>query len=161
MRFGFVTRFTEHLINYFYGPEQFFKHRQLCIHSKTSGHFYATRRFITVCTKALHWYLSSARSIQSIQAHPRSILILSTPYVFVFLVVSFLLASTPISYMYSFPPHSCYMPCSFYELIILGELYKLWSSSLRSPLQRPVPTFQLQNIMSIFLSLGCLSNEPV
>jgi hypothetical protein len=40
--------------------------------------FYGTRRFITVFTRALHWSLSSARSIQSITSHPislRSILI--------------------------------------------------------------------------------------
>jgi hypothetical protein len=44
--------------------------------------FYGTRRFITVFTRALHWFLSWARSIQSIPSHPislRSILILSTP----------------------------------------------------------------------------------
>jgi hypothetical protein len=43
--------------------------------------FYGTRRFITVFTRALHWSLSWARSIQSIPPHPtslRSILILST-----------------------------------------------------------------------------------
>jgi hypothetical protein len=43
--------------------------------------FYGTRRFITVFTRALHWSLSWARSIQSIPSHPislRSILILST-----------------------------------------------------------------------------------
>jgi hypothetical protein len=33
-------------------------------------------------------------------------------YILVFLVVSFLLASPPISYMHSFSPHSIYMPCS-------------------------------------------------
>jgi 3-methyladenine DNA glycosylase/8-oxoguanine DNA glycosylase len=32
--------------------------------------FYGTRRFITVFTIALHWSLSCARSIQSIQSHP-------------------------------------------------------------------------------------------
>jgi hypothetical protein len=40
--------------------------------------FYWTRRFITVFTTVLHWSLSWATSIQSIQAHPislRSILI--------------------------------------------------------------------------------------
>jgi hypothetical protein len=44
--------------------------------------FYKTRRFITVFTRALHWSLSWARSIQSIPSHPislSSILILSTP----------------------------------------------------------------------------------
>jgi hypothetical protein len=32
--------------------------------------FYGTRRFITVFTRALHWSLSTARSIQSIPSHP-------------------------------------------------------------------------------------------
>jgi hypothetical protein len=43
--------------------------------------FYGTRWFITVFTRALQWFLSWARSIQSIPPHPislRSILILST-----------------------------------------------------------------------------------
>jgi hypothetical protein len=43
--------------------------------------FYGTRRFITVLTRALHWSLFWARSIQSIPFHPislKSILILST-----------------------------------------------------------------------------------
>jgi hypothetical protein len=43
--------------------------------------FYWTRRFIVVLTRARHWSLFSARSIQSVPPHPislRSILILST-----------------------------------------------------------------------------------
>jgi hypothetical protein len=43
--------------------------------------FYGIRKFITVFTRALHWSLSWARSIQSIPSHPislRFILILST-----------------------------------------------------------------------------------
>jgi hypothetical protein len=32
--------------------------------------FYGTRRFITMLTRALHWFLSWARSIQSIPFHP-------------------------------------------------------------------------------------------
>jgi hypothetical protein len=43
--------------------------------------FYGPRKFITAFTRALHWSLSWARSIQSIPSHPislRSILILST-----------------------------------------------------------------------------------
>jgi hypothetical protein len=43
--------------------------------------FYWTRRFITVFTRALTWFLSWARSIQAIPSHPislRSTLILST-----------------------------------------------------------------------------------
>jgi hypothetical protein len=39
--------------------------------------FYGTRRFITMFTRALHWSLSWARSVQSIPSHP-CILILST-----------------------------------------------------------------------------------
>jgi hypothetical protein len=35
--------------------------------------FYGTRRFITVFTRALHWSLSWARSIQSIPSHPISL----------------------------------------------------------------------------------------
>jgi hypothetical protein len=33
---------------------------------------YGARRFITVFTRAIHWSLSSARSVQSIQPHPLS-----------------------------------------------------------------------------------------
>jgi hypothetical protein len=67
-----------------------------------------------VFTRALHWSLSWARSIQSTPFHPislRPILIYPPTYVLFFLVVSFLLASPPISYMHSSSPHSCYMPC--------------------------------------------------
>jgi hypothetical protein len=57
--------------------------------------------------------LSRASLVQSIPPHPislRSILLLSTSYVFVFVVVSFLLAFPSISYMHSYSLHSCYMP---------------------------------------------------
>jgi hypothetical protein len=37
---------------------------------KNFPRFYGTRRFITVITRALHWSLSSARSMQSIPSHP-------------------------------------------------------------------------------------------
>jgi hypothetical protein len=57
-------------------------------------------------------------------------------------VVSFLLAFSPISYMQSSSPHSCYMPCPSHppwldHSNIFGEEYKLWSSSC-SFLQPPV-----------------------
>jgi hypothetical protein len=35
--------------------------------------FYGIRRFITIFTRALHWSLSWARSIQSIPSHPISV----------------------------------------------------------------------------------------
>jgi hypothetical protein len=54
--------------------------------------FYRTRRFITVFTRALHWSLSWARSIQSIPSYLSKVhLILSTHLRLVCLVFSFLL----------------------------------------------------------------------
>jgi hypothetical protein len=50
-------------------------------------------------------------SIPSLPTSVRSILILFIHLVLVFLVVSFLLVSPPISHMHSSSPHSCYMPC--------------------------------------------------
>jgi hypothetical protein len=70
--------------------------------------YYGTWRFITVFTRALHRSLSWARQIQFIPLHRislRSILSLSI-YVLVFLVVSFLLAFPPTSYMHSSSPHA-------------------------------------------------------
>jgi hypothetical protein len=49
-------------------------------------------------TGALHWSLSSARSIQSIPPHPVS-------------KIHFTIIHPPMSYMHSSSPHSCYMPC--------------------------------------------------
>jgi hypothetical protein len=102
--------------------------------------FNGTRRFITVFTRALHWSLFWARSIQSTPSHCTSLkspplvpilsqidpvhaipLYLSNIYfniVSIFLVVSFLLASPSISYMHSSSPHSCYMPCPSHPLLI-------------------------------------------
>jgi hypothetical protein len=68
--------------------------------------FYGTRSFNTVFTRALHWSLSWAISIQSNPSHPISL----RSKVLVFPAVSFLLAFPPISYMHSSSPHSCYMP---------------------------------------------------
>jgi hypothetical protein len=74
--------------------------------------FYGTRMFITVFTRALHWSLFWARSIQSIPSHPislRSILTLATHLRLGLPSVLFLLAFPPISYMHS--SHLCYIPC--------------------------------------------------
>jgi hypothetical protein len=66
---------------FFSGAESSLRSCKLCSHSRTSPAFYGTRRLVTVFTRAIHWSLSWARSIQSIASHlisPRSILILST-----------------------------------------------------------------------------------
>jgi hypothetical protein len=68
----------------------------------------------TVFTRALHWSISWARSIQSISSHfifLRSILILSAHLRLGLTSGLFLLAFPPISCMNSSSPHSCYMPC--------------------------------------------------
>jgi hypothetical protein len=57
-----------------HGAEPFLSSRQLYSYSRTSQHFYGTRRLITVFTRALHWSLFTARSIQSIPSHPISLI---------------------------------------------------------------------------------------
>jgi hypothetical protein len=44
----------------------------------------------------------------------------------VFLVVSFLLAFPPISYMKSSSPHSCYMPCPLHPPWLHCTLITWW-----------------------------------
>jgi hypothetical protein len=83
--------------------------------------FNRTWRVVTMFTRALYWSISCATSIQSIPPHPislRSILILSTTYVLLLLVVSFLLAFPPISYIYS-----CSLPFVLHALPILSSLW--------------------------------------
>jgi hypothetical protein len=74
----------------------------------------------------------------------KSILILSTTYVSVFLVVSFLLAFPRISHVHSSSPHSWYMPFPSnapsldHSNYVFGEEYKLWSFSICSFLKSTV-----------------------
>jgi hypothetical protein len=100
-------------------------------------------------TIALHWYLSWPRSIQSIPLHPsslRSIQILSSELSshLCLGLPSGLVAFPPKSYMHSyFPPKPATCPAHFTLLdltilIILGEEYKLWNSSVCSFLQPPI-----------------------
>jgi hypothetical protein len=109
--------------------------------------FYGTRTFITVLTRAFHWSLSWARSIQSIPQHPtylRSILVLST-YLLLGLLSGLLPSGFPINNLYVFFVCLVRVTCparlillDLIILIIVGEEYKLWSSSLCSFLQPPV-----------------------
>jgi hypothetical protein len=67
--------------SYLHGVGPFLRSRHWLSYWRISKTFYRTRRFITVFTRAFHWYLTWARSIQSIPLYPtalRFILILSS-----------------------------------------------------------------------------------
>jgi hypothetical protein len=103
--------------------------------------FYGIRRFITVLTRALHWSLSGATTIHSIPLHPiclRSNLVLST-HLCLDLPSGLFLSGFHINTLYAliFSPIRATCPAHLVLLdliiiIILGEEYKLWSSSLCS-----------------------------
>jgi hypothetical protein len=90
----------------------------------------------------IHWSLSWARPIESTLPHsvsPRSALILSTPYVLIFVVVSFLSPFPPIKYTRTSPIRDTY-PAHLILLnliiqIILGDQQKLRHRQFHSKLE--------------------------
>jgi hypothetical protein len=115
--------------------------------------FYGTRRFITAFTRALHWSLFWAKSIQSPPSHSisvRSILILST-YLRLGLPSGLFPSGFPTNILYTFLFSSIRVTCNAHLilpdliiLIILGEEYKVWSFLLCWFLQ-PHITTHIQN----------------
>jgi hypothetical protein len=121
--------------------------------------------FVTAFTTAPHLSLSWATSIQSVLPHPtswRSILILSSFYAWVSLVVTFPQVSPPkpcthLPIRATCPAHL--IPICLITRTILGEKYRSWSSSLWSYLYTPVtssllgPNILLNTLFSNTLSL--------
>jgi hypothetical protein len=103
---------------------------------KNFSTFHGTWRFVTMFTRALHWSLAWARSIQSIPPHPiylRSILVLCA-HLHLDLLSGF---STNVQYTFLFSPILVTCPAhlmllDLIILIILGKEYKLWIPSLCS-----------------------------
>jgi hypothetical protein len=131
-----------------HGAEPFLRSCQLWSYSRTSQHFMEPEVSLPCSQKpSTGPILSQIDPIHTIPSYlPKihfNILRLGLP--------SGLFPSgslTNILYAFLFSPHSCYMSCylilrDFIILIMLGEEYKLWSSSLCSFLHPPVTSPRL------------------
>jgi hypothetical protein len=98
-----------------------------CATTQELTNVYGTQRFIPCSQRVLHWSIPWTRSIQSKPPHSKLLrsILTSTTYVFVFLMVSFLLAFPSISYMCSSSP----LVLILFDLTVI--IIKYWKTSVR------------------------------